>query len=379
MNELRMYVEHLFEGRVLTPENIELKEEIYGNLVARYEDLLAEGFSESEALSRTKDSITNIDDVIIDDAMTDSVDGRDEGIMGDPASDTEDSTENDQADQMPGASQGGPTPISDNAAVLHPQPDQSTPRKRKWPIVLGCVLVGLLVLGIGFAGCSLMFGIKALDRFEDRQTMSVEGVDGSTEGGSSLEGTKGGDDAATSPTKKNSEIFTDDNGRVWVDGEPGDELATEVVNADYAVVSEYPDTSLDDATRVEALLKSLPMGGYVEGVDVTRGVETLGFAYREVPEDLDGDSVDAALAYDVTALFCAMPLVNEIQVTLTESDEPLDESYYVFTRDDVQGRYGVRLDGELVNESGWHQLKDDNLYRRNFIERMVDAAEREWK
>ena len=30
MNELRMYVEHLFEGKVLTSENIELKEEIYG-------------------------------------------------------------------------------------------------------------------------------------------------------------------------------------------------------------------------------------------------------------------------------------------------------------------------------------------------------------
>ncbi len=28
MNELRMYVEHLFEGRVLTQESIELKEEI---------------------------------------------------------------------------------------------------------------------------------------------------------------------------------------------------------------------------------------------------------------------------------------------------------------------------------------------------------------
>ncbi|MFR3450879.1 MAG: hypothetical protein ACLTSX_03775 [Collinsella sp.] len=42
-----MYVEHLFEGKVLTPENIELKEEIYGNLVARYEDLIASGLDES--------------------------------------------------------------------------------------------------------------------------------------------------------------------------------------------------------------------------------------------------------------------------------------------------------------------------------------------
>lgn len=50
MSELRMYVEHLFEGRVLTAEMIELKEEIYGNLVARYEDYVASGMSEAEAL-----------------------------------------------------------------------------------------------------------------------------------------------------------------------------------------------------------------------------------------------------------------------------------------------------------------------------------------
>ena len=48
MNELRMYVEHLFEGRVLTAEMIELKEEIYGNLVARYEDYVAGGMGEAE-------------------------------------------------------------------------------------------------------------------------------------------------------------------------------------------------------------------------------------------------------------------------------------------------------------------------------------------
>ena len=47
MNELRMYVEHLFEGRVLTAEMIELKEEIYGNLVARYEDYVAGGMGRS--------------------------------------------------------------------------------------------------------------------------------------------------------------------------------------------------------------------------------------------------------------------------------------------------------------------------------------------
>ena len=118
-----------------------------------------------------------------------------------------------------------------------------------------------------------------------------------------------------------------------------------------------------DAAKVEALLRSLPMGEYASDVDVTKGVDVLSLAYREVPETLEGDSVDAALAYDVTAVFCAMPLVNEIQITLAESDEPLDESYYVFKRDEVQSRYGVRLDDLLVNEAGWHQIKEDNLYR----------------
>ena len=64
MNELRMYVEHLFEGKVLTAENIELKEEIYGNLVARFEDYVAAGMSREEALAKTKASITSVDDVL---------------------------------------------------------------------------------------------------------------------------------------------------------------------------------------------------------------------------------------------------------------------------------------------------------------------------
>ena len=68
MNELRMYVEHLFEGKVLTADMIELKEEIYGNLVARYEDYVAGGMDAAEALEKTKASITSLDDVLTGDA-----------------------------------------------------------------------------------------------------------------------------------------------------------------------------------------------------------------------------------------------------------------------------------------------------------------------
>lgn len=379
MNELRMYVEHLFEGKVLTPENIELKEEIYGNLVARYEDLIASGLDESEAIAQTKESMTSIDDVIIENPTDSSSDECDGDDISDVADESWDSHDPDQVDPVASTPHDGPTPITENVAVLHQQPEQSTPRKRTWPFVLACVLIGLLVMGIGFAGCSLMFGIKAFDQYDGEQTEHVENVDASRGEGSSGSGSTAAGNTNPTPTKKNSEIFIDENGQVWVDGELGDELAEEVVNAGYGVVAEYGDTDLADAAKVEALLRSLPMGEYASDVDVTKGVDVLSLAYRELPETLEGDSVDAALAYDVTAVFCAMPLVNEIQITLAESDEPLDESYYVFKRDEVQSRYGVHLDDLLVNEAGWHQIKEDNLYRRKFIESMVDAAEKEWK
>ena len=379
MNELRMYVEHLFEGKVLTPENIELKEEIYGNLVARYEDLIASGLDESEAIAQTKESMTSIDDVIIENPTDSSSDECDGDDISDVADESGDSHDPDQVDPVASTPHDGPTPITENVAVLHQQPEQTTPRKRTWPFVLACVLIGLLVMGIGFAGCSLMFGIKAFDQYDGEQTEHVENVDASRGEGSSGSGSTAAGNTNPTPTKKNSEIFIDENGQVWVDGELGDELAEEVVNAGYGVVAEYGDTDLADAAKVEALLRSLPMGEYASDVDVTKGVDVLSLAYRELPETLEGDSVDAALAYDVTAVFCAMPLVNEIQITLAESDEPLDESYYVFKRDEVQSRYGVRLDDLLVNEAGWHQIKEDNLYRRKFIENMVDAAEKEWK
>ena len=65
MNEIRMYVERLFLGKVLTEEVLELKEEIYGNLVARYEDYVASGMDAAEALRATEASITSVDDELV--------------------------------------------------------------------------------------------------------------------------------------------------------------------------------------------------------------------------------------------------------------------------------------------------------------------------
>lgn len=387
MNELRMYVEHLFEGRVLTPENIELKEEIYGNLVARYEDLLADGVDEAEALRRTKDSMASVDDVLDDDAS----DGDDATVAALREAAVEEASAEDMGDATASAATGesadqtevhaGPTPILDEGAPSASDSSAARPagKNRTWVKVVIAALAALAVLGVGFAGCGLLFGLRALDDLNEGQSTAVITSNGSAEPNPSRGNGANGSGSQPEVSAKNREILVDESGQVWLDGEPGDALTEEVVNAGYDTVSQYLDTELSDAAAVEGLLHALPLGGYAADIDVTKGVGVLSLAYRELPETYDGDSVDAALAYDVTAMLCAMPLVNEIQVTVTESDEPLDESYYVFTRDNVQSCYGVSLDAEMVNEAGWGQIKEDNLYRRKFIDNMVKAAEREWR
>ena len=376
MNELRMYVEHLFEGKVLTPENIELKEEIYGNLVARYEDLIAEGVSEEEALERTKQSMSSLDeideDVASDDPLTiSSVAAQGEvATQADGVVQTEESTQPDEtlADGIK------VMPVSDveasgEQAVPEPQPEKTldTGKVLKYGLIAFALIV---LLGVG---AKLMLGCvdDAAEHGEDQASVVQVDPSPSPQGSSNSQG--------ADANAADNAITVDENGRAWMEGEPGDELLAAVVGTTYSDATPYVDTKLEDAATVETLLHTLPLGDLATDIDVTKGSGVLSLAYREVPEAYDGDSVDVALAYNVAVLFSTMPLVNEIQVTVTEQGEPMDESYYVFTRNDVQGAYGVMLSREMVNESGWRQIKDDHLYARKFAERLVEKAEREWR
>lgn len=64
MDELRAYVDALFARRGDTPENRDLKEEIYGNLAARRDDLIAQGVSEPEAVRAAKAQLPSLDGVL---------------------------------------------------------------------------------------------------------------------------------------------------------------------------------------------------------------------------------------------------------------------------------------------------------------------------
>lgn len=376
MNELRMYVEHLFEGKVLTPENIELKEEIYGNLVARYEDLIAEGVSEEEALEHTKQSMSSLDEIDEDMASDDpstisSAAAQAEGAaQADSFVQTEESTQPD----VTLADGTKVMPVSDvevsgEQAVPEPQPEKTldTGKVLKYGLIAFALIV---LLGIG---AKLMLGCvdDAAERGEDQASVVQVDPSPSPQGSSNSQG--------ADANAADNAITVDENGRAWMEGEPGDELLAAVVGATYSDATPYVDTKLEDAATVETLLHTLPLGDLATDIDVTKGSGVLSLAYREVPEAYDGDSVDVTLAYNVAVLFSTMPLVNEIQVTVAEQGEPMDESYYVFTRDDVQGAYGVMLSREMVNESGWRQIKDDHLYARKFAERLVEKAEREWR
>ncbi len=370
MNELRVYVEHLFEGKVLTPENIELKEEIYGNLVARYEDLLAEGVSEEEALERTKESMPSLDELDEDASFGDASAS---SIVNVCADGDERSDETPISDETP-AVDAAPASVTADAGLTGRSAPHLAPEKvlDLYKVLKYGLIVAAIIIVMGIAAKLTLGLVDEGAEYGEHGTSSVQGDSTSApQGGSGPQGAaaNGGEAAIT----------VDEAGRVWMEGEPGDELLASVVDATPSDVSAYVDTKLEDAATVESLLHALPLGEFATDVDVTRGPGVLCFAYREVPEAYDGDSVDVALAYNVAVLFGTIPAVNEIQVTVAEQDEPTDENHYVFTRDDVQGAYGITFSGEMMNESGWRQIKEDNLYTRKFAERLAETAEREWR
>lgn len=405
MNEIRMYVEHLFEGRMLTAENIELKEEIYGNLVARYEDYVAGGMDPAEALEKTKASMSSIDDVIegIDDAReTGRADNGDVAKV-----DTAETTVLPNAAVAKGASPaqpdtagetvampvaGAPAPpagfegeVDEDVASVSSSANAAASKGKRTRNIIIAAAAGFALFVVVCVG--LIYALR-IDRVEDRADSAVAEVQNSGQSmtnGGTASGQQSGQANGQSnsgqgngASARNKEVVVDADGTVWVDGELGDDIAVAVVNAQPGDISLYAETDPSDAANVESLIRLLPMSEWATDIDVTLGVDVLGFAYREVPDGYDGDSIDLALSYNTMALFCSMPLLNEVRVTVTEAGDPMDEDYYVFTRDNAQSRFGVMLSADMMNEAGWHQLKEDNLYSRKFAENMVDAAEREW-
>lgn len=71
MRDLQKYVDGLFRHQRLTPEVQDLKEEILSNMIAKRDDLIAQGLSTENATEKAKESLSDIDYLIDGNQLTD--------------------------------------------------------------------------------------------------------------------------------------------------------------------------------------------------------------------------------------------------------------------------------------------------------------------
>ena len=165
------------------------------------------------------------------------------------------------------------------------------------------------------------------------------------------------------------------DGTVRIDGEPADDLLNMVVEAEPP--NAYMGTSISDSSTLSALVSSLALGEWSTQVDTSqeRGILTL--RYGSVPDSYDSESIDAALVYDATAIFACMPEVQQIQMSLSESDETANVDRYDFSRAMLEEQYSQKLNGDVLNYDTWKALKTEHLYQGGFVEGILDAADRD--
>ena len=312
MYELRMYVEHLFEGRVLSTDMIELKEEIYGNLVARYEDLVEQGLDAVQALEQAKASVTSIDEVLEGEACKRCEDSP--AVKRDTAHAVGDETavvggERPQGGpKAPGELDSENEKKSTGQILIEEEPGRK--KWATWKIVLVVMAAAAVVACIALVAC----GAVAFKMIDSTNEHSIKLTD--DEGNGILV-----EDGEVTLHRGEDGVTVDADGTIRYDGEPADRLVQDVVDSTSADVSSYVNTSLSHASILEdGLLRTLPLGGYVADVTVSEASGFLGFTYQGVPDTYDGDSVDLALVYNVTALMTAIPELKEVHVTVSENE-----------------------------------------------------------
>lgn len=404
MNELRMYVEHLFQGRVLTDDTIELKEEIYGNLVARYEDYVASGMDAAEALEQTKASITSIEDML----EGETAEG---GAGAAPSSATAPDSGAGATTAMPGASDAGAAAASNadadaagaagatgaQTAAGRPVPPTasgstaSAHKRRMWPIVVGVVAGVIAIVAVASA---LLFGAVT----EERDTVSsttpqtqgtgtssgaVNGSDGDAAGNGSGAGNGAGNSASSGAgtgQSTDAPVFSDpEDQREY---EASSALSQAVWASSIDMLKGYAGTA--NATEVGDLAADLPLSEYRAdaGVD-TAAAQTTYITYTEVSDDIDGDVLESALLYNAVSILSVYPDYTTVRVSVRETGEgDWDAETYVFERAVLEHAYTNASDRAITqlnsslfeSQESWDAVRD-YLFREHFRDRQIDLAE----
>ena len=336
-SDIRMYVEHLFEGRTLDAETIELKEEIYGNLTARFDDYVAQGMSEDEAFARTCEAVTSVEDML--------------GEKDEPAVD---------ATVVAPAAQP-PAPAADPAPAAATAP---TTQQKHWPTwaIVTVVVAGVLVAGMIVV---TVFNVVSADAARDVSTNAEDSLVVTLE------------QPTDSTTSTDQQDGTGNRHGAPSQSETG--LLAEVQVHSPSELSVYAGTGLGDASRVEEIVRSLPVGGYVSAVTPDAGAGTLEIYYNYQDRDLlahDDDHVDRALVYDVVALMSTIDGLDQVSLIETEPDDgSYDVDLRVFDRSMVEGVLGTALGPDLLTDDGWNALREQVLSER-YCDPIWERAER---
>lgn len=379
-NDIRMHVEHLFEGRTLTPETIELKEEIYGNLTARYEDYRAQGMSEDEAYARTCEAVTSVDDVLDGEKDASGGTGADETLVA----------------PLPATS--GPS----DASTAPDEPVSNTERRggRIWKVAAAAAVVFVALVCVVAFGLSAGSG-RASQGDPDANAQSVDVGAGNVTNADDTSSAGGAGDVAggvaeggTSSAAPDGTAAADGtaapNGTAAPDGTPvisTDDVTREVASHDAATLSGSVQTSWPvESTNVAQAVAGLPLAGFVSsaGSDANTSLGNVvtveyGWAKDERVARADGDAVESALAYDAAALLCTFPSADAVQVTVRETDSEdgeLDVDVYSFRRADIERILGTTLTAERLTDGSWEGLRTQLSTERTY-DQVIDQAERD--
>ncbi|WP_455139554.1 hypothetical protein [Thermophilibacter sp.] len=350
-SDIRMYVEHLFEGRTLDAETIELKEEIYGNLVARFDDYVARGMSEDEAYARTCEAVTSVDDVMGA--------GRDAGGEKDAGSD--------ETVARPAVAEAAPGPVGAAA------PPPAEPARRRWSVgrVVAVVAGALVVVAVASAVAFGVFGRGATQQTSEDVTQVT--APSATTGSGTGTGTQGGTGTANQGGTSGDGSNGSNSGGTGTQGGAGNGngygygaqgatgLDAEVYAHDVSTLSPYAGMGASDGRFLE-MMQSLPLGAYVTSAQGDAATGTLDLAYAYDNRDAlayDDDCVDRALVYDVVAAMAVSPEVSTVRVVEEETNPyDYDRDLRVFRRASVERILGLTLGTDQLTADQWGILRD---------------------
>lgn len=366
-----MHVEHLFEGRVLDAETIELKEEIYGNLVARYDDYVAQGMSADEAYARTCEAVASVEDMLGEkDEGPATSDGPEPPTRAMPRPEPEEPREPGPVPPPPGA----PEPPSGVTPPAPAAPAAPAPAPKRWSTGAIVAVAAVVLLLAGIAGCTafnMLDTQRAHDDYQGQTSQTVQQVD--------EPGTTSEPSGQTTPQTTGNQPTGTPQGSA-------DDLSDQI----YAVTPETlsGQTSLStanpDQDALTKLVQGLPLSAYLGGVSApSAGALEVTYSYPTHDERnyiaRDDDYVDRALVFDAAALMCTVSDLNTLTVYETEPDDDspyTDTDVHVFTRSDMEQVLGVTLDASQLTEGNWSALQAQLMEKRVW-DRIWDRADRD--